>query len=333
MRLPHEQQRAAMDGYQQWCRQECRFSFGSEFEQQTEFGSNSITAETITDPRARTADALIFVGDESWLAETARVRPTQKLVYMGMEAYMERNRIFNLRSLWDSAWTFRTAADNTRNYRLSYNVDPPERYYDIPYIESALAFGDRYEIFWASSHCVYPARERYVRQLMRLGLDIYAFGKCLHQERTEKMITECEHRRRKSKRCLLPHFKFTLAVENTFADGYITEKFYEALQSPAVLIYKGAPDIYKYFPKEYNAFINVDDFPSSEALAEHVQRVSSDETLYRRYFEWRYRGQMKEELQREYQRSMLNFHCLLCEQLVQEEQSALDGKGISSAPE
>lgn len=73
-------------------------------------------------------------------------------------------------------------------------------------------------------------------------------------------------------------YKFSIAVENSCARGYTTEKIMEAFASETVPIYWGNPDIAKEFnPK---SFINGHDFASFDELVEYVKKVDNDDELY-----------------------------------------------------
>lgn len=74
-------------------------------------------------------------------------------------------------------------------------------------------------------------------------------------------------------------YKFALAVENSSAPGYLTEKFAQAAQSNAIPIYWGDPTIGKLFnPK---AFVNCHDFQTLEDAVERVKQIDADDDLYR----------------------------------------------------
>ena len=74
------------------------------------------------------------------------------------------------------------------------------------------------------------------------------------------------------------NYKFVLAIENHSAPGYLTEKFAQAAQSNAVPIYWGDPTITDCLnPK---AFINANDFDSTEALVERIKDIDQDDQTY-----------------------------------------------------
>lgn len=73
-------------------------------------------------------------------------------------------------------------------------------------------------------------------------------------------------------------YKFAIAIENSPARGYTTEKIMEAFASETVPIYWGNSDIAKEFnPK---SFINGHDFSSFDELVSFVEKVDNDDELY-----------------------------------------------------
>jgi hypothetical protein len=79
----------------------------------------------------------------------------------------------------------------------------------------------------------------------------------------------------------LKPYKFYMAFENQSIPGYTTEKIAEAMIARCVPIYWGNPRVVEDFnPK---SFINANDFPSLEALAERVAEVDRDDALYAQY--------------------------------------------------
>jgi hypothetical protein len=61
-------------------------------------------------------------------------------------------------------------------------------------------------------------------------------------------------------------FKFVIAFENTFVDGYITEKLTNAYFAHVIPIYLGPPDVYEFFRHE--SMINCNDFETLEDCAQ-----------------------------------------------------------------
>ncbi|MCA9658007.1 MAG: glycosyltransferase [Myxococcales bacterium] len=84
-----------------------------------------------------------------------------------------------------------------------------------------------------------------------------------------------------SKRRFLRNYKFTIAFENESYPGYTTEKIIDPMLAGSLPIYWGNPRVDRDFSTA--SFINVHDFPSVEAAAEHVAAVDRDPALYDRY--------------------------------------------------
>ena len=84
-----------------------------------------------------------------------------------------------------------------------------------------------------------------------------------------------------AKLAFMQPYKFYMAFENESVPGYTTEKIAEAMTARCVPIYWGNPRVTEDFnPK---SFINANDFPSLEALAEFVAQVDRNDQLYLEY--------------------------------------------------
>ena len=76
-------------------------------------------------------------------------------------------------------------------------------------------------------------------------------------------------------------YKFAVSFESSLGAGYTSEKICLAFRANAVPIYWDNPDIVQDYCAE--SFINAHDFPSLEALVEHVLKVDADDDLYLSY--------------------------------------------------
>lgn len=85
--------------------------------------------------------------------------------------------------------------------------------------------------------------------------------------------------------CAMSHYKFVLAIENTMTESYVTEKLFYALDSGAVPIYFGAPNVFDFIPP--NSIIDGTNFSSLEALASYVKALANDPIAYAEYHAWR----------------------------------------------
>lgn len=73
-------------------------------------------------------------------------------------------------------------------------------------------------------------------------------------------------------------YKFTLALENTYQSGYVTEKLPQAFASKTVPIYLGSPKVAQDFNEK--AFINLNNFDSMDKAIEYIKKVDEDDELY-----------------------------------------------------
>ena len=71
------------------------------------------------------------------------------------------------------------------------------------------------------------------------------------------------------------NYKFSLVLENSEQNGYISEKIFEAMFSYAVPIYYGAPNIENYVPIE--CFIHARKFDNNDQLINYVKNLTLQE--------------------------------------------------------
>ena len=148
-------------------------------------------------------------------------------------------------------------------------------------------------VSWAHSHCFsMSGREDLVVALMNASLPIDVYGRgCLSNSGAPvaHMGTIRTSREKRSKEEeSFRKYKFHLALENSICDDYVTEKLYFALARGQVPIYLGAPNILDFAPAS-DSFINALDFPSAEALSQHLIALDEDDELYMKYHAWRTR--------------------------------------------
>ena len=191
-----------------------------------------------------------------------------------------------------------------------------EKYRDILAFDSIPEKREQMFLLYLSMRCV-EWRDNWVREL-GTHLNITALGGCLKNAEATVLFPECPAYTRQtwmdSKPCLLKHFKFTLAVENTLIDGYVTEKFYDPLRANTILIYKGAPNVDNYAPGD-RSFIDVNNFASIKQLADYILLLDQNDFLYNEHRLWRTRPR-RESFKRLFYNSWENIPCRLCEYLA-----------------
>jgi hypothetical protein len=122
-------------------------------------------------------------------------------------------------------------------------------------------------------------REEVVRKLMKTAFRIDSLSSCLNNMDPNSVLDTSDKGR------VMRKYLFHLAFENQNTNDYITEKLWGTLSSGTLPVYLGAPNVKDHVP--FKGVIFVDDFPSVEALAKYLIKVSNDKKLYESYHSWR----------------------------------------------
>ncbi|XP_020595241.1 alpha-(1,4)-fucosyltransferase-like, partial [Phalaenopsis equestris] len=147
-------------------------------------------------------------------------------------------------------------------------------------------------VYWSSSRCL-SQRNQLAGRFLSL-VPHHSFGKCLNNvgglDMALSFYPECSNGNSglhwwDHLHCAMSHYKFVLAIENTVADSYVTEKLYYALDAGAVPIYFGAPNVWDFVPP--NSIIDGSKFRSMEELASYVKAVADDPVAYAEFHAWR----------------------------------------------
>lgn len=81
-----------------------------------------------------------------------------------------------------------------------------------------------------------------------------------------------------SKLDFIKHYKFSIAFENTFANGYITEKIMHPFMTNSIPIYFGDPEVLRMFNQK--AFVNVRSFNGFDEVIETIKELDNHDELY-----------------------------------------------------
>ena len=142
--------------------------------------------------------------------------------------------------------------------------------------ETNYARGKSKKVAWVVSNChTHSKREQYVNELKKhIEIDIY--GSC--------GSLSCDHTT-----CFTminTTYKFFLAFENSICKDYITEKVFRILNYGGLVpVVLGGANYSRQLPP--HSFIDAMDFPSPRALADHLHKLDSNDTLYDEYFRWK----------------------------------------------
>ncbi|XP_065008567.1 alpha-(1,4)-fucosyltransferase-like [Musa acuminata AAA Group] len=153
-------------------------------------------------------------------------------------------------------------------------------------------------VYWSSSRCL-PQRNQLAQKFFSL-VSYHSFGRCLNNvggpNTALSLYPKCSMGENSVPHwwdhlhCAMSHYKFVLAIENTMTESYVTEKLYYALDSGAVPIYFGAPNVWDFVPP--NSIIDGSKFSSLEELASYVKELADDPIAYAEYHAWRRCGVM-----------------------------------------
>ena len=125
-------------------------------------------------------------------------------------------------------------------------------------------------------------RVNYLKEVMEY-VHIDQWGKCMRNTPGDFWKTR-QGSFEKSKLDLLEKnpYKFLIAFENIVDADYITEKIYHGYLSRSIPIFYGDKAVFDMVPNN-SSFIYANDYSPKE-LAELIQRIDSDDTLYAQYF-------------------------------------------------
>ncbi|KAJ4814148.1 hypothetical protein LUZ62_026714 [Rhynchospora pubera] len=148
-------------------------------------------------------------------------------------------------------------------------------------------------VYWSSSRCI-GHRDATAKSFLSL-VPHHSFGHCLNNvggdDIAPTMYPDCQMEDNPVPHwwdhlhCAMSHYKFVLAIENTWTESYVTEKLFYALEAGAVPIYFGAPNVWDLVPP--NSIIDASKFESVEKLAEYIKAVAEDPVAYAEFHAWR----------------------------------------------
>ncbi|XP_046582787.1 alpha-(1,3)-fucosyltransferase C-like isoform X2 [Haliotis rubra] len=146
-------------------------------------------------------------------------------------------------------------------------------------------------VYWVASNCGDQARRQMVVRELQKHIQVDTYGKCGDYELNNMADTK--------------HYKFYMALENSYCRDYITEKFTGPLRHEQIPIVAGGGDYSKVAPP--HSFIDVSDFNTIQELAEYLRYLDKNDTAYNSYFDWHREYHMVRTYQME------NLFCDLCE--------------------
>jgi Glycosyltransferase family 10 (fucosyltransferase) C-term len=136
-------------------------------------------------------------------------------------------------------------------------------------------------VFLARNCASLNQRETKVRDLIAASFRVDALSACLHNADPPPQIG----RDLNDKVRVMKQYLFYLAFENQCVDDYITEKLWGPMEAGTIPVYFGAPNVKDHVPN--HSLIHADDFPTTQELAQYLEKVAHDRDLYESYHTWR----------------------------------------------
>lgn len=197
--------------------------------------------------------------------------------------------------------------------QTSYN-----NYYPAQFASRGAPFAaKRNGLAFMHHNCNAKVRNSLVAQVSALA-SVESFGACHHNLDVSAVLPQCADLPRTGStvwlesECILHHYKFYLAIENSRDVDYVTEKLYQGLRAGAVPIYWGALNVRMYLPHP-SAAILFDDFPNVSTLIDYVKKASADEVLYEHHMKWKAAPLSNDFMQRVVQRPVDGIFCQVCD--------------------
>lgn len=206
-----------------------------------------------------------------------RLRPDQVTIAATMEsaayypsltdpAYMAR---------FDIEASYRLSADVVLSYFGEDYANKWATIKPVPFVDKIAA------VAYLSSNCGAPSgRDAIVGQLMAVpgGLPVHALGACRNNRPSPPARQQVD---------TLKNYRFCIAMENSIADDYVSEKVYNALVAGCTPIYYGPANSADFVPMP-ESIIDWRRFGGNvTALSEELVRLNANETAYNETQAWR----------------------------------------------
>ena len=161
--------------------------------------------------------------------------------------------------------------DNTKTFYVPFFLDRGHQYFtESPFIRKHINNERPYLAAYVASHSP-PHRDDFFRELRALDNTVDGLGKANHTKDISEKVGEKWWE-------AVDYYKnyiFGFAMENTYEDGYITEKIMNVYIGGAIPLYWGTSRVKEIFNPE--SFVYLNDFTSLKDAAKYVKELSNDE--------------------------------------------------------
>ncbi|WP_217571471.1 glycosyltransferase family 10 fucosyltransferase [Mesorhizobium sp. GbtcB19] len=255
--------------------------------------------------RLAEADAVVFhlpnfpeIGD-------ARKYPGQLWVAWSMESLVNYPIMADASFMrhFDIVMTYETGSDVWTPYLPDADWWETARHKPVPpKVESAPA------VHFQSSSFNKSGRDTFIAELSRhIAVDCYG------RYRPNRQIIGPDLGRQ-TKLETIGRYPFCLALENSIAPDYVTEKMFDPLAAGTVPVYLGAPNAAAFVPD--GCYIDAASFGTPADLAAYLRYLTDTRRDYETYFDWRSKP-LPERLTRQLERNAAPPKCRLAELVSQ----------------
>ncbi|MBZ9813093.1 glycosyltransferase family 10 domain-containing protein [Mesorhizobium sp. CA7] len=228
--------------------------------------------------RLAEADAVVFHLPNFREAGDARKYPGQLWVAWSMESVVNYPVMTDAAVMqhFDIVMTYETGADVWTPYLPDASWWEAARHAPIPPKPERAP-----TVHFQSSSINKSGRDTFIAELSRhIAVDCYG------RYRPNREITGLDLGRQ-TKIETIGRYRFCLALENSIAPDYVTEKMFDPLEAGTVPVYLGAPNAAAFVPD--NSYIDVASFSTPAELAAYLHHLIETPQAYAAYLAWRSR--------------------------------------------
>eukprot|EP00039_Didymoeca_costata_P008193 m.108948 g.108948 ORF g.108948 m.108948 type:complete len:552 (+) comp13986_c1_seq1:117-1772(+) len=157
-------------------------------------------------------------------------------------------------------------------------------------------------------------REKIVKALIKHKM-AHSVSGCLHNYDVKSTLPRSSN---SFKVDIMSQYMFYYAFENSIQDDYFTEKLWGPLIAGTIPVVYSASNVKEYVPK--NSIVFVKDFTDAKQLADYLQDIARNETLWRSYHAWR--DDPFTVVSKKYNLLHRSFVCRVCEHVYKKEYRA-----------
>ncbi|CAF1253083.1 unnamed protein product [Adineta steineri] len=254
----------------------------------------------IEDFTQRSPQAVLFFGEDfAWpfkLSNKNRSSFDQRWIFWSWEAPVHHSEYTRSGLTFNWTMTYRKDSDIIHDYgryiprNLSYTIrdyQAVDFYLSSKDNQSTFHIEKEFEnrqneILWFVSNCKSRTKRDKIADELNKYFSIKQYGQCSQSQKDRHRMSSKEFEQ------TLFRYKFYLAFENAHCQDYITEKtFYNALAHGSIPIVLGSTkeNYEKLLPP--NSFIHINHFDNMTQLANELDHISKNLTLFTFYHQWR----------------------------------------------